>query len=717
MTDITEIKFLDLKKRDDKERERLKHRQKDLESLSRPLSNEEQRELDRITEINNYLTDPDVPELVDPLYIAVKDFLNDDKKTGSLTKLKLRNHQDGVLKFCDETLIQLAEKNFAVAEKKYFEANGKLIEAADDLVSAETAFNNAGDEVDRLNTELEKLHKDIRRLKKRIANTTGAEKKRAREHLHAAEEDAEKCEAELTTAVETKSDAESNKDQAEYVKQQAQAETLKAELEKNKAKAVLDSANSQAVASASDIVRISLVLGLLATDNVVAPRVRFNHTDKVGDEQIISDSSDPRYDDFSKVLFSALGEEQSVHDLSMLVLPILEREGDSNLTDSESGQVDTVEYARVLRCLRSDGIDENNEPQLRRHINHCLDKIQHVGAEKAFSDIGIALPDLNEVTDYEIQAENVRLMGPIICGAMFEELKAFQVLDKLAELSQNGMLPIGRGEAGELLYRYWKDTPNRMSENERRDLYAITIGIPGGSANGMTNRDFNDLWIRFVSAVSSLVRQRTTDSVLRAKVPVGVSQQQARKAARDLSLNLSSHGYGMTLYRALELQELIRTVIKLLSDKEILSAYGAKDMWQVIDQVGTLELGGARNSARYRTLATAGAIITAWLANNVSRFNRATSSPIIDVDDVISSYPESAGSQATTEPKDYDLVNACELWLADTAVSDDRVEEMAQPREAPMMTSKPIQIPSIAREMLEQAGIPDIGYGMGSYRQ
>src|SRR5262245_30490216 len=29
--------------------------------------------------------------------------------------------------------------------------------------------------------------------------------------------------------------------------------------------------------------------------------------------------------------------------------------------------------------------------------------------------------------------------------------------------------------------------------------------------------------------------------------------------------------------------------------------YGQRDMWQVIDQVGASELGGARNTSRYRT--------------------------------------------------------------------------------------------------------------------
>lgn len=149
-----------------------------------------------------------------------------------------------------------------------------------------------------------------------------------------------------------------------------------------------------------------------------------------------------------------------------------------------------------------------------------------------------------------------------------------------------------------------------------------------------------------------------------------------------------------------------------------MSAFGAHDMWQVIDQVATLELGGARNTARYATLATCGAIITAWLANNVQKFNRSTTRPVIDVGEVTGDDPPTAGPNATSKPRDYDLVNACELWLADTATSEERIEQLArEPREAPAMTSKPIQIPSIARELLDQSGIPGMGLGMGMRRQ
>ena len=73
--------------------------------------------------------------------------------------------------------------------------------------------------------------------------------------------------------------------------------------------------------------------------------------------------------------------------------------------------------------------------------------------------------------------------------------------------------------------------------------------------------------------------------------------------------------------------------------------------------------------------------------------------------------PPPSGHKPTSNPSDYDLVNACELWLADTATSDERIEELSQPREAPVMTSKPIPIPSMARDML--GDMPGLGLGLG----
>jgi hypothetical protein len=460
--------------------------------------------------------------------------------------------------------------------------------------------------------------------------------------------------------------------------------------------------------------KAALTVGLLLIDSaqanapVVTTRKR-RIAKGAPDHQLVAETSGPKWAALSRMFFAAIGEAQSMSSLAMLVLPLLAMEGDPRgSADKSPGTVDAGEFARVMRQLTSSGVTDE-EPQLRRRINEELNRIQNRMNDGSSIELGIDLPDLEDAAEFGIVPDNVRLMGPMICAAMFDELKAFEVVDKLVELFQQGMLTIGNGTAGKALYKYWKDAPNRMSDAERRNFYAMTMGIPGGATSGMVNREFNDLWLRFVSSVSAFVRQNEVDRLLRAQLPSPISHQQIRKAARDLAVNLSLHGYGMAFYAALDLQAQIKFMIGLLGDKEVMANYGARDMWQVVDQVATLELGGAKTSSRYRTLATCGAIITAWLANNADRIRRA-GGPIIDIEEVRQPKPRTDGSKATTTPTDADLVNACELWLADTATGDTVIDQMAQPRETPMMTSRPVQIPSIARDMLADLPVVGLGY-------
>jgi len=465
---------------------------------------------------------------------------------------------------------------------------------------------------------------------------------------------------------------------------------------------------------------VALTMGILALDGATPPPVMLvpQHTNKTGMTiaaggkgnglTIYPNVNHPLMDTFTRQFFAAVGEARSYGELADRVLVLLAREGDPDGRGGDAPGVSTQEYAAVLRGLAQRKVTVT-EPQLRRRVNEVLDQVQNIGGEDSIADLGIDLPDLEDLVDQTIVAENVRVMGPMIVSAMFEELKVFQVVDRIVEQFQHGMLPIGPGNAGKMLYRYWREAPNRMSEQERKNFAAITLGIPGGDPGGMVNREFNDLWIRFVSSVSSFIRQSEVDQLLRSATPSPISHQQVRKAARDLAGNLSLHGYGMAHYAAREIQSQVKFMIGLLQDPEILGSYGAKDMWQVVDQVATYELGGAKTSSRYRTLATCGTIITAWLANNVVRVNAATG-PIIDIDQVRN--PDVAAThRSTVDPTDYDLVNACELWLADTATTDSQIEELSQPREAPQMTSKPIQIPAMARDMLD--GIGDLGVGLG----
>ncbi len=282
------------------------------------------------------------------------------------------------------------------------------------------------------------------------------------------------------------------------------------------------------------------------------------------------------------------------------------------------------------------------------------------------------LPDLGQVA--EIVPENIRATGAIYSSAMLEETKIFQVADSLVSAFQNGMLPVSK-RSSRRLYQYWREEPQRLTATDRKNLYKRVLGIPGGDEGVIPNRDFNDLWVRFVSSVSQLTRQNASD------LETGATANEDSKAAgRELAQNLSAHGYGPTYFAAEELQKQINQVLKLLSDPEIQRAYGARDMWQVVDQIANLELGGAADTTRYRTLAAAGANIIAWIAKNGRKFSISHSGSLVSLRRRTSAHDFRA-LQGLKSSTDAALLDACAQWLAVSGTTDGSVDAWSQPYE------------------------------------
>jgi len=274
----------------------------------------------------------------------------------------------------------------------------------------------------------------------------------------------------------------------------------------------------------------------------------------------------------------------------------------------------------------------------------------------------------------DLDNPSLRATELIYVAAMLEEGRMFRVVDRLVQLFESGRLPLSRGMAAGKLVTYAKAAALRMSERERRAVYGKVLGI--GDDGGASNREFHDLWTRFLSAVAAFSRKSSVANASGSS-PALASQEEIRKAGRDLAANLSRHGSGIAYIAARELQTQIRDMIGLLSDREILSTHGASDLWQVIEQIASKEFGGARNVARYRSLSTSGATVIAWLATKSDDLSRGSLRPVLSVDDIWGHVTR--GAEVTAAPSDYDLVNAVEEWLVVTGASDDGLESRAQP--------------------------------------
>lgn len=409
---------------------------------------------------------------------------------------------------------------------------------------------------------------------------------------------------------------------------------------------------------------------------------------------------------FAEALTQAFARYNSHPELYSAVLKVMAEASDVNAT----GQIKATEWVVVTDALIDRGVTAD-APNLPTLIRAAIDDRLSPSREKVTATAQILLPDLEANTASEVQRVNLEAAQAIYFAAMMDEARLFDVVDKLAELFQIGALPLERSTAGEKLYQYIRKTPERISPYERRNTYARVFGTATGepAATGAQFRNFDDLWIRFVSAVSDWYRKNQVESLFASNGSYVPSQEQVRKTGLDLAANLSLYCYGGTWFVASELQKDIGAYVDLLSSPEIKSLYGARDMWQVIDQVSLLEFGRPVNTIRARTMANAGAIIIGWLEKKSDAISH-PGSELID-SDAIRNPARRSTSNAINDPTDYDLVTACEQWLAIEGVGSEVVDLKSDASPSATTTTSPIRVPPAAQEILGAFGFSHQGNG------
>ncbi len=256
--------------------------------------------------------------------------------------------------------------------------------------------------------------------------------------------------------------------------------------------------------------------------------------------------------------------------------------------------------------------------------------------------------------DLENARENLRAVQTIYFAYMLEELRLPEVVDRIVELFGFGLLPLGARPAAARLAA--GRAISRISEAQRSDLYQRAFGVPGGDADPAPNRDFNELWMRFVASVASLTRSRRPEESRELAIT------SARRAARDLASNLSRAGYGLAHHVAEELSRPIVEIVDVLDDSALQSAFGAHDRWSLIERINADQFGLPIDARRFRAQAEAGSSVLGWLAENEGGAESADDSGAIDEE----------------------LIAACEQWLAASGLPAGVIEHYAE-----SMTSSP----------------------------
>jgi hypothetical protein len=170
-------------------------------------------------------------------------------------------------------------------------------------------------------------------------------------------------------------------------------------------------------------------------------------------------------------------------------------------------------------------------------------------------------------------------------GSQLEQLDPFALVDRLVELWMRGGVATGAtSSSSRRLDAFWLHRAERLDAEERRGLYSRVF-----------DEDFDERWVALVASLA----QSGADAGDRA-----ADVRDVLNAAVDESVLLAAPLLIAHLREALE----------ILDDPEILDAYGARDIWQLVDTLARMELGWEFDVVRARTMAAAGTLIIGWLA-------------------------------------------------------------------------------------------------------
>ena len=96
----------------------------------------------------------------------------------------------------------------------------------------------------------------------------------------------------------------------------------------------------------------------------------------------------------------------------------------------------------------------------------------------------VELPDLESQTDVEIVKENLHAAQAIYFAYQLEEMRLFQVVERIVELFQQGQLPLGRGNAG----RGWSSVALASAAAGERTAQCVLANVRRGARRRCESR-------------------------------------------------------------------------------------------------------------------------------------------------------------------------------------------------------------------------------------
>lgn len=310
------------------------------------------------------------------------------------------------------------------------------------------------------------------------------------------------------------------------------------------------------------------------------------------------------------------------------------------------------------------------------------DRVLRAFLDYASGDLGsdnLEIPQFDQTLDMDIVPENMLAVGKVYAAYQLEQLKLFAVVDRIAELWRNGLVPIGSDSGGRLLNVFWWDREDRLSEANRFSHYGRLFGIKGVdvSKEARPNTEFEALMARFLTNVAQY--RRLTEMQVVSGDPgqsKSLMSENVRKTGRELSANLSLYGWGATHFDASRIAGHVKVAFDIVKDGQVQKAFGATSPWQVIERVAQQEFGITPNIVKHQAMATSGQEIIRILAEQPAAFV----SSVEEIDQALKPAPDTFNT----------LARHALAWLSVNGTTTDQLTRLSQPVESVASPALPL---------------------------
>jgi hypothetical protein len=197
------------------------------------------------------------------------------------------------------------------------------------------------------------------------------------------------------------------------------------------------------------------------------------------------------------------------------------------------------------------------------------------------------LPELRP----EIVQDNLRAAAAMFYAGKLDEIGLFTVADIVARGFADGGLS---APTSELPAAYWRGRHDRPSAAARAVACARVVGCGPAGEGVDANRAAPILLDRWLAAA----------------VAVPGDPEMTEAHARALAANLSQHSSGLVA----KIHAHLGAAVELLASPEALQAYGAANLWELVEVVAARHLERAIDVMAMRARAVAGTAALEWLA-------------------------------------------------------------------------------------------------------